>query len=167
MISICGYIVLSLDDMWKSQKQVAYINQKVKKRSNIIFTVCHNKNTFHKLSHLILIASIEIHFIMSILYMRKLRETASIAQLPIFPLTFLTLKPKSLLLCCRTVNCHILGPAGVLRTELQVSILGFVQERIQEWIRVRGKQVDLERYTFHTQNVGHLRKWEQSQGIVL
>ena len=39
-----------------------------------VHCVCHNQNTFHKLSHLILIASIEIHIIMSILYMRKLRE---------------------------------------------------------------------------------------------
>ena len=45
-----------------------------KKIKHSVHCVCQNQNTFHKLSHFILIASIEIHIIMSILYMRKPRE---------------------------------------------------------------------------------------------
>lgn len=51
--------------------------------------------------------------------------------------------------------------------EHQVKILGFAQERIQELARLKGKQVYLEKYIFHRQNVDLLRNQEQLQGIRL
>lgn len=69
--------------------------------------------------------------------------------------------------CYRRGKCHILEPAGVFRMEHQVKILGFAQERIQELARLKGKQVYLEKYIFHRQNVDLLRNQEQLQGIRL
>ena len=46
--------------------------------------------------------------------------------------------------CCKRGRCLVLGPAGVLRTEHQVRVLGSSQKRIQERARVKGKQVYLE-----------------------
>ena len=66
--------------------------------------------------------------------------------------------------CGRRGKCHVLGPAGTLRTDRQVKLLGFVQKRIQEWAKEKQKQVYLERYALHRQNADCLRKWKWPQG---
>ena len=42
----------------------------------------------------------------------------------------------------------------------EVWVLGFVQERIQEWAIVKWKKIYSGRYTTHRQSVDHLRRWE-------
>ena len=69
-------------------------------------------------------------------------------------------------LCCSRGKCHILGPAGILRSDCQERVLDFVQERIQEWASVKGKQVSLERYTFHLQKAD-ISKWEPAGAWML
>lgn len=43
-------------------------------------------------------------------------------------------------------------------SDCQVRVLGFLQEIIQKSVRVKGKQVYLERYSFPRQNLDHFRK---------
>ena len=57
---------------------------------------------------------------------------------------------------------HIPGLRQVPEMGHQMWALGFAWERTQEWVLARGQQVYLETYTFHTQNMAHLRKWDQS-----
>ena len=49
---------------------------------------------------------------------------------------------------------------GVPGTGCQVWVLGFMQERIQQWAIVKWKHVYLESYIFQKQNTVYLRKWE-------
>ena len=42
--------------------------------------------------------------------------------------------------------------------DYQMRVLGFLQEIIQKSVRVKGKQVYLERYSFPRQNLDHFRK---------
>ena len=42
--------------------------------------------------------------------------------------------------------------------DCQMRVLGFLQEIIQKSVRVKGKQVYLERYSFPRQNLDHFRK---------
>ena len=51
--------------------------------------------------------------------------------------------------------------------DYQMRVLGFLQEIIQKSVRVKGKQVYLERYSFPRQNLDHFRKWEEwLQGLM-
>lgn len=57
-------------------------------------------------------------------------------------------------------NGHVSGPR-VPGTGCHVSILASMQERIQEQAVIKEKQ----RYTFHRQNAGSLRREEQAPGV--
>ena len=66
-------------------------------------------------------------------------------------------------------NGHVPGLARVHWTGCPVRVLGFVQERIQEGVIVKRKQVYLERDTSHRQNTVRLgrQEWPWGMGLLV